>query len=100
MKPVPGARLAPAAACPDPQKAAAIKRATAEARKGKLEMVVVHAPIEHAEDIDSETGVYGYAPACGAHILYRHALAGVGQPDNPARGIVARINPTGKVIYV
>ena len=81
-----------------PQQAAAIRQAIVEAKQGKLDMVVVHAPIENAEQADDPTfGVYGYCPAMAADILFAHALQGLGQQNEPARGIVARISKRGEV---
>lgn len=71
----------------------ALKAASAEARKNKVAMVVVHAPLELAEG-DSP---FGYCPEQAATILFRYALKGIGQPDNPAQGIVARIKASGAV---
>ena len=46
----------------------AVKEAVKIANKEKMQMVAVHAPIEHAEE---ESGPYGYCPAMAKDILYR-----------------------------
>lgn len=74
----------------------AVNEATTWAKVSKVNMVVVHAPIEHAED----SSVFGYCPDYAARILYSFAMKGMGQENNPAMGIVAKINPQGVVEYV
>lgn len=48
-------------------KAKAIELAKVEAKKAKVEIVVVDAPIENAED---ESGPFGYCPAEAKDVLF------------------------------
>ena len=71
----------------------ALKEAKRVATNVRCEMVVVHAPLEMAEDEHP----YAYCPASAVSVLYGMALKGIGQKDCPALGIVARVASNGIV---
>lgn len=67
----------------------AIREAELAARTVKIEMCVVHAPLENAEEEEP----YGYCPKLAVPTLYAHAIKGIGQENCPAQGIVKTIKP-------
>jgi hypothetical protein len=70
-----------------------LERAIKDAKKSKTEITVIHAPIENAE-IEIK---YGYCPTLALPIMYKFALKGMGQENEPCKGIVAIVGKSGNV---
>ena len=68
---------------------AAMKEAEIAAKIIKVEMCVVHAPLELA----NEKEPYGYCVKLAAPILFQSALNGIGKENCPATGIVKTFGP-------
>jgi hypothetical protein len=70
-----------------------LEAAIKTAKKGKTEITVIHAPIEHAE----EENHYGFCPTLALPIMYNFALKGMGQENEPCKGIMAIVGKSGNV---